>query len=97
MRYCTPIYFQTVTQGAYNANTGDYSPDNVTEEKKYADVTSSGINTLKLLYGDIKQGSLVVRLQRPYKEPFDKIRIADKLYRVDFSRGQKVFVVSEVQ
>ncbi len=98
MRYDTPIFFQSVTEkGAYNANTGDYSPDTVAEVKKYADITSSGIEALKLIYGNLKQGSFIIRLQRPYKKPFDKIRIENKTYNVDFSRWEKVFIVSEVQ
>ena len=27
MRYDTPIYFQKITQGAYNPDTGNYGPD----------------------------------------------------------------------
>lgn len=97
MRYDTPVYFQIVTKGAYNADTGDYAPDIVTEEKKYADITDSGVEALRLIYGDLKQGCKVVRLLRPYKKPFDRIRIGKKTYRVDFSRHNKVFYVSEVQ
>ena len=56
MRFDTPVYFQTIKKGAYNADTGNYEPDTVTEVKKYASVTDSGINTLNLIYGDIKEG-----------------------------------------
>lgn len=100
MRFDTAVYFQTVTQGEYNAETGDYSPDTVTEVKEYADVTSAGIDTLKLIYGDIKQGGMVVRLQQPYTAPFDRLRIGSKLYTIDFSRQlrtKRVLVVKEVQ
>lgn len=97
MRYDKPIFFQCVTSGAYNATTGDYGEDTVAEVKKYASVTDSGVETMKLIYGDIKQGSKTIRLQRAYAEPFDKIRIGEKIYNVDFSRFDKNFVVSEVQ
>lgn len=98
MRYNTPVYFQTVTEkGAYNADTGDYAPDTVAEEKIYADVTGTGTEALRLIYGDLKQGCKIVRLHRPYKKPFDSIRIGEKTYRVDLSRRNKAFYVSEVQ
>lgn len=97
MRYDTPVYFQTVNPGEYNENTGNYNDDVITEFKKYADITDSGVETLKLIYGELKQGSLTIRLQQPYKQAFNRIRIGDKLYNVDFARRQKVFVVSEVQ
>lgn len=97
MRYNTPIYFQTVKPGEYNENTGDYNDDVIAEIKKYADITNSGVETLKLIYGELKQGSLTIRLQQPYTQDFNRIRIGDKLYNVDFARRQKVFVVSAVQ
>lgn len=95
MRYNIPIYFQRVTS-EYNASTGNYV-DEVAESKRYAAVTDSGANTLKLVYGGLKQGSKTVLLQRPYLPPFDHIRIGEKTYNVDFSRKKKTFVVSEVQ
>jgi hypothetical protein len=102
LRYNTPIYFQRKQKGAYNANTGNYSPETVAEVKRYASVTDTGTDTLNLVYGGPKQGSLTIRMQRPYEEPFDQIRIGDgeqaKYYSVDRSRLYKrVFIVSEVQ
>lgn len=97
MRFDTPIFFQRLTPGEYDETTGNYAEDTAIEIKRYASVTDSGVDTLKLVYDGIKQGSLTIRLQRPYKEPFDSIRIGDKVYHVDFSRQQKAFVVSEVQ
>ena len=97
MRYDTPIFFQSVQSGEYNTTTHNYGDDQITEEKRYASVSDTGEQTLKLLYGKIKQGSKTIRLQRPYTKAFDKIRINEKVYSVDFSRKLKSFVVSEVQ
>ena len=97
MRFNKPIFFQRIVQGVYDERTGNYGEDITTEEKRYADITNSGVETLKLIYGELKQGSLTIRLQRPYTGVFDRIRIGDKVYSVDFSRGGKAFVVSEVQ
>ena len=100
MRFDTPISFQTVEKGAYNAETGDYAPDTVTEVKIYASVTDSGISTLNLIYGEIKEGCKTIRLQNIYRKPFERIRIGKKTYRVDFQRHLRckhILVVSEVQ
>ena len=97
MRYDTPIFFQEVIRGAYNENTSNYDEDTTLETKRFARVTDSGEETLKLIYGKIKQGSKVLRLQTPYKANFERIRIGSKVYKVDFSRYNKIFVVSEVQ
>ena len=96
MRFDIPIYFQRITAGEYDANTGNYGEDTITEEKRFASVTDAGNNTLSLLYGEIREGSLIARIQRPYNEPFDRVRIGEKVYRCDLCRRKKVFIVSEV-
>lgn len=100
MRFDTPVYFQRITKGEYDASTGNYSDDIVEETLKYADVTDTGTQSLMLIYGTIKQGSLTVRLQNHYNEPFDRLRIGETIYKVDSSkklRTKHVLVVSEVQ
>ena len=101
MRYDTPIYFQIIKSGEYDIDTGDYELDQIQEEKRYANVTDAGEETMRLVYGIIKQDSRVIRLQNPYKKAFDQIRIDKKLYHVDLTRstlrGKNVFIVSEVQ
>lgn len=100
MRYDTPIFFQRITHGEYDPATGNYEPDQAIETKVWANKTDAGVETLNLIYGQLKQGALVIRLQSHYTEICDCIRIENKLYKVDFSRKLKtkhVFVVSEVQ
>lgn len=100
MRFDTPVYFQLIKSGAYNPNTGDYEPDTITETQRFASVTNSGAETLNLVYGELKQGSLIIRLQNHYNEPFDRIRIDNKVYRVDMLRRlrtKQTFVISEAQ
>ena len=99
MRFDTPVYFQTI-KAEYNASTGDYGEDIISEEMRYASVTSAGAETLNLIYGELKQGVLTVRLQNHYTKPFDRIRIGKKVYRVDQARPLRLkytLVVSEVQ
>lgn len=100
MRFKTPIYFQRVTPGEYDKTTGDYAPDTHVETKRYASVTNTGTETLNLVYGELKQDSLTIRLQNHYSEPFDRIRIGEKYYRVDVTRllrNKQTYIVSEVQ
>ena len=100
MRYDTPIYFQKITQGAYDIKTGNYSENTVEETECYASVMDTRTEMLQLIYGDIKQGSLTIQLQNHYSEQFDRIRVGDRTYKVDFQRRLRVkhtFIVSEVQ
>lgn len=99
MRYDTLIYFQRVTAGAYNPETGDYGSDTVTEAARYAAVMDTRTETMQLVYGELKQGSLTVHTQNHYTDPVDRIRIGEKHYRVDLRRRLRVkesFVLSEV-
>lgn len=100
MRFDTPIFFQNRKKGEYDPETGNYKPDTVEETQCWASVTETRVDTLNLIYGEIKQGCYTVRLQNTYRKPFSRIRIGDKLYKVDYSRTlrtKNIFVVSEVQ
>lgn len=97
MRYDTPIYFQKITQ-TYNASTGDYDED-VTEVKRFANMTDAGASTASINFGKLKQGSKVIRLQTPYEDGFDGIRIGTKTYRLNTSTSlgtKSTLVVNEV-
>lgn len=100
MRYDTPIYFQKITSGEYDPKTGNYGDDTVEETLRYASIMDTGTVMLKLVYDGPKQGSLTIQIQNHYTDPFDRIRVGEKAYCVDYSRELRtkhVFVVSEVQ
>lgn len=100
MRYDKQVYFQRITPGEYDPDTGNYADDIVEETLRYASVMNTGEDTLRLVYDGPKQGSLTIQIQNHYTEPFDRIRVGEKVYSVDYSRELRtkhVFVVSEVQ
>ena len=100
MRYDVPVYFQKITPGKYDPDTGNYGDDTVEETLRYASVMNTGEEKLRLVYDGPKQGSLTVQIQNHYEEPFDRIRVGNRLYTVDYARRlrvKQVFVVSEVQ
>ena len=100
MRFDRVVYFRRESKGELNPATGNYENKVLEEVKDYANVTNAGTDTLNKIFGNIKEGSLVVRIMNERKEPFDYICIAEKRYRVDFSRvlrRKHVFIVSEVQ
>ena len=100
MRYDTPVFFQRITPGPYDASTGNYGPDQLQEDCRYASVMDTRTETLRLLFGKISQGSQTIQLQNHYYQPFDRIRIGDRLYSVDYRRRLRhkdVYIVSEVQ
>jgi len=100
MRYDTPVYFQKITPGEYDQNTGDYGKDTIQEAEAYAAVMDTRSEMLRLVYNGPMQGSLTIQLQNHYTDPFDRIRIGNLIYKVDYTRRLRIkqtFVVSEVQ
>ena len=100
MRYDTPIYFQKIEQGEYNTATGDYGEPTINETEVYASIMDTRSEMMRLVYNGPMQGSLTIQLQNHYAEPFDRIRVGDLVYKVDYTRRLRVkqtFVVSEVQ
>lgn len=99
MRYDTPVYFQRITPGEYDSNTGNYTDDVTEETVRYASVMDTGTKMLHLVYGRMQQNSLTIQIQRHYIEVFDHIRVGNTVYQVDYARELKrkqTFIVSEV-
>lgn len=102
MRFDTPVYFQTIQRGAYDPATGDYAEDTVEETMRYASVMDTQKETLRLIFGEIRQGSKTVILQYKTDASFrpDRIRIGNEVYSIEYRRRLRVketFIVSEVQ
>ena len=100
MRYDTPVYFQKIERGEYNTEIGDYGEPTIIETEVYASIMDTRSEMMRLVYNGPMQGSLTIQLQNHYTEPFDRIRIGDLIYKVDYTRRLRVkqtFVVSEVQ
>lgn len=100
MRFDTVVSFIKEQPGAYNVLTGDYEDGTPSEENRLANVTDASEQTMQLVYGKLKQGALVIRLQGQDPEPFDYVMIGEKRYRVDSHRRLRrlcTFTMSEVQ
>lgn len=100
MRSNTSVFFRSLTPGEYDYTTGNYDPDTPVETLRYAAVTDAKQETVRLLYGELRQGVLIVRLQDHYDTPFADLRIGDKIYKVDYSRKlehKHIFYVTEVK
>lgn len=104
MRYDTPIFFRRITTGAYDPTTGNYGPSTKVDTAVYANVQDTGEETMRLIYGAIRKGSLTIKLQNHYNSAFDEIVIdpgdTEKCYTVDRRRKLRVketLFVSEVQ
>ena len=99
MRYDTPIYFQQLIPGDYDPKTGNYGEDQVRETQRLAAVMETNTETMRILYGTIRQGSVTVHLQNRYEQTYDRIRIGDRVYQVDRRkklRVKKDLVLTEV-
>lgn len=98
MRYDTKAVFQQVEE-QYQSN-GDYAESVLEEHTEYCSVASTDLQTMHLVYGAIRQGSLTIHLQNYIGYTFNRIVIDGKKYAVDDTidlRFKKVYVISTWQ
>ena len=97
MRYDKKVYF--VTEGEeYNYDTGDYELVELVKDEAWANVSDTGTERMQLIYGNLKQGAITVRIVGKYDEEFDYIEVEGKKYNVDAFRtfrNDQAFNLSE--
>ncbi len=99
MRYDKTVYFCSESK-TYDTETGDYVKGGTARDPKSASVMDTRTETLRLVYGEIRQDSYTIQLQNHYTNSFDYIEYDGKKYSVDFRRrlrNKETFIVSEVQ
>ena len=99
MRYDRTVVFIRNGEKTYNAATGNYSSSEPVRTERPASVMDTRTETMRLVYGEIREGSLTIQLQNHYGDPFDRIEYAGKTYAVDYRRRLRVkdtFIVSVV-
>lgn len=101
MRYDRIVYLRTPLVGTYNPETGNYDGNTYSETKVVASVVNTDATTLRLVYGELVQGSMTIHLQNKlYADIYDSVRIGTKVYRIDRVRrfrNKESLVVTEVQ
>ena len=98
MRYDTPVIFQQVEE-QYQAN-GDYAEVIKEQHTEYVSLVDTDIQTMHLIYGGIRQGSVTMHLQNYVGYPFNRVVIGSKPYVVDQVinlRVKQAYVLSEWQ
>ena len=66
MRYDTTIYFQKLTQGEYDQETGDYKEDSVSEDSRQASIMDTTTQMMQLVYG-IRVGNTIYKADHSRK------------------------------
>ena len=98
MRYDKQIFFVKEGEDEYNYSTGDYVTTEPIKHEAWANVSDTGTERMRLIYGALKQGAITVRIQGKYEEAFDYIEVGDKKYNVDAFRtfrNDQAFNLSE--
>ena len=97
MRYDTKVIFQQV-ENTYLDN-GDYAETVVEEHIEYASIQNTDIQTMHIVYGEIRQGSITLSLQNYVGYTFNRVLINGKPYTVDQAinlRVKKAYILSEI-
>ena len=86
MRYDKPLYFVSNVGKHYDAELGEWVHGETSRVKKFANITAMSANRQQVIFGDVSNKRLVVRLQRIYRKPYDLLEIDGKSYQVDNDR-----------
>ena len=98
MRYDKRIYFVKEGEEEYDYATGDYIATEPIKHKAWANVSDTGTERMRLIYGALKQGAITIRIREKYEKEFDYILVDDKKYNVDAFRtfrNDQAFNLSE--
>ena len=98
MRYDKLVKFQMV-DNVYTAK-GDYEGQILNEHTEYASIVDTDFQTMQIVYGGIKQGSITMHLQNKVPYTFNRIVYEGKVYMVDQVINQRVkqaYVLSQWQ
>ena len=100
MRYDKLITPYNYDRGLYNEDTGDCDiVGDTAGEPIIVSVNDASDQTVKLIYGEIREGVLVIHVPYNIEEGIDYIKYKDKKYRIDRKRNLRfktTFIVSEV-
>lgn len=99
MRYDQCVYFVKDGEATYDQTTGNYIDAEPVKTPCMASVMDTSTETMRLIYGEIRQGSLTIHLQNHYEAAFNRIEYRGKAYAVDLHRRLRVkdtYIVSEV-
>lgn len=86
MRFDKRIHFVTESPGGYNPATGDYDEKTETTVTKACNLSPLGVTRTNELFGQIDTKITVARLQRPYSDKFDFIRLGTNSQPYDIKR-----------
>lgn len=82
MRFSHRITFVAETDGGYDPETGKHIEPTITEDTRPCNLSELGTERTNELFGQIDKRIIVARLQRPYNEPFDYIKIGEQRYNI---------------
>lgn len=100
MRYDKPIYFVKESGKYYDPDFGEWQIDEPVKTKRRANITHMSAERQLAVFGDVRSDRAIVRLQRPFIEPYDFIEINGKAHTVDTERcpsnKQSLVVIANV-
>lgn len=82
MRFIDRVSIVTESEGGYNPSTGQFDESVQIITKLPCNISQLGVERTVQLFGEMDKTILVVRLQRPYTQPYDYLLIDGKRYNV---------------
>ena len=95
MRFNEVVYFVKNSNGSvYNPEIGEWVEGEEVKTHKVADVSDIGLELSVQLFGNYESTRKIIRLQKPYTEPFDYLVYKDQKYHhlMTRQRGKSFYV-----
>lgn len=101
MRYATPIYLMDVTKGVYNAQTGNYTDDIISEKLEWCSIPQDLSSKLRLEQAEVYDGTVTIHMQHAIPAGIERVRIGDTVYSIEQRKERlltkKSYILREVQ
>lgn len=96
MRYDTKLYFVRETGlEEYDNDTGDLIESEPIKTSRWVNVADMGEERMQAIFGRLKQGSVTIKMQGSYNEPFDYLEIGGKAYDVALTKRTRTITIYE--
>lgn len=96
MRFDKRIELIEQLEPAFNPDTGDYDDAVEVSTPLWANVSDMSEERMSFLFGGLKAGAYVIRLQGKIKKEFDFVRMNNREYQVNNKRELRRFTTLQV-
>lgn len=83
MNFSDRITFVKMSDSYYDTDLGEYVESGKVEVVKPCHLSTMGLERVTAIFGSVNRHITVARLQNPYEQPFDYVKVDNRPYQVE--------------